>query len=109
VAMIDLARARCGMAAVKWDNHFFEDTRRQRDGADALRAPRNLSAYRVGTRSVEVWKHEAQDFTLWPQNNIEVLNETLHFKLTGADLERAAGVEKILVARNRARPVLLRR
>lgn len=39
----------------------------------------------------EVWKHEAQDFTQWLQNNIEVLNETLDFNLTGADRERAAG------------------
>ena len=39
----------------------------------------------------EVWKHEAQDFTQWLQNNIEVLNETLDLSLSDADRERAAG------------------
>lgn len=39
----------------------------------------------------EVWKHEAQDFTQWLQNNIEVLNETIDLNLTGANRERAAG------------------
>ena len=39
----------------------------------------------------EVWKHEAQDFTQWLQNNIEVLNESLDLNLTGADRERSAG------------------
>ncbi len=39
----------------------------------------------------EVWKHEAQDFTQWLQNNIEVLNESLDLNLTGAERERSAG------------------
>ncbi|MCU1307314.1 MAG: hypothetical protein JWN45_2009 [Acidobacteriaceae bacterium] len=39
----------------------------------------------------EVWKHEAQDFTQWLQNNIDVLNESLDFNLVGADRERSAG------------------
>lgn len=39
----------------------------------------------------EVWKHEAQDFTQWLQNNIEVLNEQLGFDLIGANRERSAG------------------
>jgi hypothetical protein len=39
----------------------------------------------------EVWKHEAQDFTQWLQNNIDVLNESLDLNLTGADRERPAG------------------
>jgi hypothetical protein len=44
---------------------------------------------RVGLR--EVWKHEAQDFTQWLQNNIEVLNESLDLNLLGANRERSAG------------------
>jgi hypothetical protein len=39
----------------------------------------------------EVWKHEAQDFTQWLQNNIEVLNESLDLNLLGATRERSAG------------------
>jgi len=39
----------------------------------------------------EVWKHEAQDFTQWLQNNIEVLNESLNLNLTGTVRERSAG------------------
>ena len=39
----------------------------------------------------EVWKHEAQDFTQWLQNNIEVLNESLDLNLLGANRERSAG------------------
>jgi len=39
----------------------------------------------------EVWKHEAQDFTQWLQNNIDILNEALDLNLVGAERERAAG------------------
>jgi hypothetical protein len=39
----------------------------------------------------EVWKHEAQDFTHWLQNNIDVLSESLELNLTGAQRERPAG------------------
>jgi RecB family endonuclease NucS len=39
----------------------------------------------------EVWKHEAQDFTQWLQNNIEVLNESLDLNLLGANREKSAG------------------
>jgi hypothetical protein len=39
----------------------------------------------------EVWKHEAQDFTQWLQNNIDVLNEALDLNLIGAERERSAG------------------
>ena len=39
----------------------------------------------------EVWKHEAQDFTQWLQNNIDVLNESLDLNLVGANRERSAG------------------
>ncbi len=39
----------------------------------------------------EVWRHEAQDFTQWLQNNIDVLNESLNLNLLGANRERSAG------------------
>ena len=39
----------------------------------------------------EVWKHEAQDFTQWLQNNIDILNESLNLNLLGANRERSAG------------------
>jgi hypothetical protein len=39
----------------------------------------------------EVWKHEAQDFTQWLQDNIEVLNETLDLTLVNVAREQAAG------------------
>ena len=39
----------------------------------------------------EAWKHEAQDFTLWLQNNIDTLNESLDLNLAGAERERPAG------------------
>jgi hypothetical protein len=49
----------------------------------------------------EVWKHEAQDFTQWLQNNIEVLNESLDLNLLGANRERSAGDFSVdLVAEN---------
>jgi hypothetical protein len=40
----------------------------------------------------EVWEHEAQDFTQWLQNNIDVLNESLDLNLTGA--KRTSGPAK---------------
>jgi RecB family endonuclease NucS len=39
----------------------------------------------------EVWAHEAYDFTLWLQENIEVLNEALKLNLVSVEPERAAG------------------
>src|SRR6185437_1622691 len=39
----------------------------------------------------EVWKHEAQDFTQWLENNIEILNESLDFNQVGANREKSAG------------------
>lgn len=39
----------------------------------------------------EVWKHEANDFTQWLQNNIDVLNEALDLNLVNVDREQAAG------------------
>jgi hypothetical protein len=39
----------------------------------------------------EVWAHEAHDFTLWLQNNLDVLNDQLGLELISADREQAAG------------------
>ena len=38
----------------------------------------------------EVWKHEAQDFSQWLQQNIEVLNDALDLTLINVDRERAS-------------------
>jgi hypothetical protein len=39
----------------------------------------------------EVWKHEAQDFTQWLQQNIDVLNSALDLTLVNVDREQATG------------------
>ena len=39
----------------------------------------------------EVWPHEAQDFTTWLRDDIEVLGETLGITLSDAESEQAAG------------------
>ena len=39
----------------------------------------------------EVWKHEALDFTVWLQDNLDILNEVLDFNLTSAEREKSAG------------------
>ena len=39
----------------------------------------------------EVWKHEAQDFTQWLQQNIDVLNNALDLSLVNVDREQATG------------------
>ena len=39
----------------------------------------------------EVWKHEAQDFTQWLQQNIDVLNNALDITLVNVDREQATG------------------
>ena len=33
----------------------------------------------------DVWKHEAQDFTPWLQDNIEVLNDVIDLNLANAE------------------------
>jgi hypothetical protein len=38
----------------------------------------------------EVWKHEAQDFTQWLQQNIEVLNDALDLTMINVERERAS-------------------
>ena len=39
----------------------------------------------------EVWKHEAQDFTQWLQQNIDVLNNALDLTLVNVDREQTTG------------------
>jgi hypothetical protein len=39
----------------------------------------------------EVWKHEAQDFTQWLQQNIDVLSNALDLSLVNVDREQATG------------------
>lgn len=38
-----------------------------------------------------VWKHEAADFSVWLEQNLEILNEVLDFNLINAEREKAAG------------------
>jgi hypothetical protein len=39
----------------------------------------------------DIWKHEAQDFTKWLQNNIDVLNNVLDFNLSNPEIEQKTG------------------
>ncbi len=39
----------------------------------------------------EVWKHEAHDFTVWLEDNIDVLSEALDFDLANVEREKSAG------------------
>jgi len=39
----------------------------------------------------DVWKHEALDFTMWLEENIEVLNDALDLNLSNAEREKTAG------------------
>lgn len=39
----------------------------------------------------EVWRHEAQDFTTWLQDNLDVLNEHLDTQLVSAEREQSTG------------------
>lgn len=39
----------------------------------------------------EVWKHEALDFTVWLQQNLDILNDVLDIDLQSAEREQAAG------------------
>jgi hypothetical protein len=39
----------------------------------------------------DVWKHEAQDFTVWLQENIDVLGDVIGMKLSNAEREQNAG------------------
>jgi len=38
-----------------------------------------------------VWKHEANDFTVWLEDNLEELNDILDFNLSNVEREKAAG------------------
>ncbi len=49
----------------------------------------------------EVWKHEAQDFTRWLQDNVDVLNDIVDLSLSSAEREHPAGDFNVdLVAEN---------
>lgn len=39
----------------------------------------------------EVWKHEAHNFTLWLQDNIDVLEEVVGFEISNAEREQSTG------------------
>lgn len=39
----------------------------------------------------DVWKHEAQDFTRWLQENLDVLNDASDLSLSSAESEKSAG------------------
>ena len=39
----------------------------------------------------EVWKHEANDFTKWLEENLDVLSETIDLKLSNVEREKDAG------------------
>jgi len=43
----------------------------------------------------EVWRHEAQDFTVWLQDNIDVINEVIDMNLSNAEREQPAGAFSI--------------
>jgi hypothetical protein len=43
----------------------------------------------------EVWKHEAHDFTVWLQHNVDVVNEITGLDLTSIEREQAAGAFSI--------------
>lgn len=39
----------------------------------------------------EVWRHEAYDFSSWLSQNIDVLNEVIHFEIQNVETERSTG------------------
>jgi len=39
----------------------------------------------------KVWKHEAHDFTVWLEENIDVLKEVVGFEITNAEREQSTG------------------
>ena len=38
-----------------------------------------------------VWKHEALDFTVWLEENIEIMSDVLDLNLSNAEREKTAG------------------
>ena len=57
----------------------------------------------------EVWPHEAQDFTRWVQENVDVLNDVLDISLSAAEREQSAGTFSVdLVAEDESgSPVII--
>ena len=52
----------------------------------------------------QVWKHEALDFTVWLEENIDVLNEVLRLELVNVEREQSAGAFSVdLVAEENGR------
>ncbi len=43
----------------------------------------------------EIWKHEAQDFTKWLQDNIEVIDDVLDIRLSNVEREQSTGTFNI--------------
>ena len=39
----------------------------------------------------DIWKHEANDFTKWLQNNIDVLSEVINLPLSNVEREQTTG------------------
>ena len=39
----------------------------------------------------DIWKHEANDFTKWLQNNIDVLSEVINIPLSNVEREQSTG------------------
>lgn len=39
----------------------------------------------------EVWRHEAYDFSSWLSQNIDVLNEVIHFEIQNVETEKSTG------------------
>lgn len=39
----------------------------------------------------DIWKHEANNFTKWLQNNIDVLSEVIKIPLTNVEREQSTG------------------
>jgi hypothetical protein len=57
----------------------------------------------------DVWKHEAQDFTKWLQDNIDVLNEVIDLNLSNPEREQSTGTFNVdLVAEDESgNPVII--
>ncbi len=43
----------------------------------------------------DVWRHEARDFTVWLEENVDVLNDLLDINLSSAEREQSAGSFKL--------------
>lgn len=39
----------------------------------------------------DIWRHEAYDFTTWLSQNIDILNEVIHFEIQNVETEKSTG------------------